>query len=148
MIKINNFSKFADYVTDSVLHSSETPEKSFFDSKKNFVELNKFVHCYTVKEKFLWFKEISCSFFFFKLKRIFLWVALRMYLATAQTFISSIQRKKQLRNFFKSKKLFFSRIAIHKFIYFFKICFESKKILSRCRFPRRMKYCLESLGNE
>ena len=40
------------------------PEKSFFDSKQNFFESNKFVHCYTVKEQFLWIKEISWLFFF------------------------------------------------------------------------------------
>ena len=38
--------------------------------------------------------------------------------ATTQTFISYIQRKKQLRNFFKLKKLFFNRIAIRKFALF------------------------------
>ena len=39
-----------------------------------------------------------------------------MYFATEQTFISLIQRKKQSRNFFKSKKLFLDRIAIFFFI--------------------------------
>ena len=36
--------------------------------KKNVPESNK-VHCCTVKEKFLWFKEIFDCFFFFELKK-------------------------------------------------------------------------------
>ena len=40
-----------------------------------------------------------------------------MYYVTAQTFIRLIQReKKQSRNYFESKKLFFDRIATHKFL--------------------------------
>ena len=69
--------------------------------------------------------------FFFKLKRISLWVILRIYYATAQTFISLIQRKrKQSRNFFKSKKIFFDRITMHKFVWFKEILFKSKILFS------------------
>ena len=38
-----------------------------------------------------------------------------LYYATAQTFISLIQRKKESENFFRSKKLLFDRLAIQKF---------------------------------
>ena len=41
--------------------------------------------------------------FFFKLKKIFLWVILRMYYATVQTFISLIHRKKTIKFFFKKE---------------------------------------------
>ena len=41
-----------------------TPRKKFFCFKKNFFASKKLVHCYTVKEKVLWFKEISWLFFF------------------------------------------------------------------------------------
>ena len=53
---------------------------------------------------------------FLKLKKIFLRITLCMYFATAYTFISLNQRKKKSKNFFKSKKLFFERIAMHKFV--------------------------------
>ena len=56
--------------------------------------------------------------FFFKFKKIFPWVTLRMYYETAEAFISLIQRKKQARNFFESKKLFSDHIAICKFAWF------------------------------
>ena len=34
-----------------------TVKEKFLWFKKNFFESNKFVHCYTAKEKFLWFKQ-------------------------------------------------------------------------------------------
>ena len=34
------------------------------------------------------------------------------------SFVSLIQRKKKSRNFFKSKKIFFDHIAMHKFVEF------------------------------
>ena len=40
-----------------------TPRKKFLWLRKNIFESNKFLHCYTVREKFLWFKEISWLFF-------------------------------------------------------------------------------------
>ena len=48
-----------------------------------------------------------------------------MYDATAKTFIYLIQRKKQSRNFFKVKTLFFDRIAMHKFVWSKKFCWNS-----------------------
>ena len=56
--------------------STYTQKKSFFDSKQislnqtNFFESNKFVHCNTVKEKFLWFEGISWLFFFLWMKEM------------------------------------------------------------------------------
>ena len=44
---------------------------------------------------------------FFKSKNRFLWVTLRMYYATAQTFISLIQRKRTMKNSLWIKKSFF-----------------------------------------
>ena len=69
------------------------------DLKKYFFNLN------TVLEKtweiiYLILLSVNEDNFFFKLKKIFLWVTLLMHYATAQTFISLIQRK----NLFKSKK--------------------------------------------
>ena len=70
---------------------------------------------------------------FFKLKKIFLWITLHVYYATAQKFISLIQRKnKETKNFSNSKKLFFERIAMHQFVWFKEIVFESKKLFSGC----------------
>ena len=46
-----------------------TPRKKIFWFEKNLFESNKFVHCYTVKEMFLWFKGISWFFFLFELKK-------------------------------------------------------------------------------
>ena len=59
---------------------------------------------------------------FFKFKKIFLWITLHMQYVTVQTFISLITRKKQSRNFLKSKKLSFDFIAMHK-------CFWPKESL-------------------
>ena len=76
--------------------------------------------------------------FFFKLKKIFLWITLSMYLCDcADNHFNNSKRKKQSRNFFKSKKLFFDRIAKHKFIWYKEICFELKKIFSGCAFHSR-----------
>ena len=44
--------------------------------------------------------------FFFKLKNIFLWITLSMYYATAQTFISLIQRKKIIKKLHWIKETF------------------------------------------
>ena len=80
-------------------------------SLENFVmSLLGHVYLWRVKKRFYWFKystgknlrnnlfnfiTLNEKKFFFKLKKIFLWIKLRMYYATAYTFISLIQRKKK-----------------------------------------------------
>ena len=55
-----------------------------------------------------------------------------MYYATAQTFVSLIQRKKKSRNFFESQKLFFARIAMHKSVWLKKKLYQLNKLFSGC----------------
>ena len=46
----------------------------------------------------------------------------------ANIYFFNSKKKKQSRDFFESKKLFFDRIAKHKFVWFKEISFEAKKL--------------------
>ena len=84
--------------------------------------------------------------FFFKFKKILLWTTLRMYLCDCADIHSlDSKKKKQLKNLFKSKKLFFDRIAMHKVVWFKEIFFKSKKLFFWCNyhFQTFFNYILE-----
>ena len=111
----------------------------------NFFLLTLFI---SFKKIFIWFKyntgknlrtnlfnfiTLNEDKFFFKLKKISLLIALHMHLCDrADIHFLNSKKKKQSRNFIKSKKLFFDRIAMHKFVWLKVMFFESKKLSSGC----------------
>ena len=57
--------------------------------------------------------------------------------ATVQTFIFFIQREKNNQeDSLNQRNLSSAGVAMHKFVWFKEICFESKKLFSGCRFVR------------
>ena len=126
------------------------PENNFFDirSKKKFLQIEEsfidskiFSLMYT--NLFLWAKEnsfeltklslIERDFFFDRISKKCFFDSKKL-LSQCIYFFSS-KKKKQSRNFLESKKLFFGRIAMHKFCWFKEIFFESKKLFSGCISP-------------
>ena len=98
-----------DQIQKNVLWSKDIDSftlKNTFLNQQNFLQF-KAIFCLTVYKKKLF---SGCTHFF-----------------------DSKRKKKQSRNFFKSKKLFFYRIALSKFIWFKVIIFESKKLFSGSR---------------
>ena len=79
-------------------------KKCFFDSKKLFSVSTLLTNTQT--KIYLISLSLNEDNYFFKLKKIFLLVTLRMLYATAQIFIFLIQRKKKLENFFCIKETF------------------------------------------
>ena len=86
-----------------------------------------------IKKKCLWIKQICALpygqqkvsliqrnflivFFFFELKKIFLWVTLRLYYATTQTFISLIHRKrKTIKKYLWIKEIYICSKGLFQF---------------------------------